>query len=164
MTVNDWALRWGVPPQCLAELLELLQAPAMVPVENSGPVGKSEEWAQNAIKLRASQEGLRLWRNNRGAVTTDDNRHIRYGLANDSVGMNRRIKSSDLIGITPVTITPEHVGRVLGVFTSIEVKRPGWKYNGDEHSAAQLAWLQVVVSLGGFAMFATDPSHLDGLK
>jgi len=30
--------------------------------------------------------------------------------------------SSDLIGWTPVMIRPEHLGRVLGVFTAIEVK------------------------------------------
>ncbi len=165
MTINDWAVRWGVPPECVAELLDVLQSPAMVPVQDPGPVGKSEEWSQSAIKLRASQTGLRLWRNNRGAVTTDDGRHIRYGLANDSAAMNKRIKSHDLIGITPVVITPAHIGRVLGVFTSIEAKRPGWKYRpNDEHSAAQLAWAQVVVSLGGFSMFATHPDHLNGLK
>lgn len=161
MNINQWGVRWQLPTEAIAELQEILTAPSF-PEKISG--SGSEGAVQADIRLKASQEGRRLWRNNRGAVTTDDGRHIRFGLANDSAKMDKAVKSSDLIGITPVYISPEHVGRILGVFTSVEVKAPGWVYKNTPREQAQLAWLQAIVSLGGFATFASHPSHLDILK
>lgn len=99
-------------------------------------------------------------RNNNGACTTDDGRHIRFGLANDSEKINKQIKSHDLIGITSVTVRPQHVGAVFGVFTSIEVKRSGWQYKGTEREQAQLKWGNFVISMGGIAQFATKPGDI----
>lgn len=166
ININEWALRHQITPQALQELQELLSKPAFPATEPRLPPGTSEARAQQEVRLEASKRGLRLWRNNVGAYSESHppSPGTRWGLANESAAVNKAVKSSDLIGITPVTITPGHVGRILGVFTSIEMKRPGWVYKGNDHEAAQLAWLQLVVSLGGFAMFATDPAHLDGLK
>ena len=115
----------------------------------------SESDAAARCRLAASLAGARLWRNNVGAGKLDNGSFIRWGLANESRQMNETLKSSDLIGIRPVIITPEHVGRTLGVFVSRETKRPGWVYSGNSHEAAQLKWLELVRSLGGDAAFST---------
>lgn len=160
-TIEAWAAEHRIHPESLAALREILTAPANPPA--SAAVTGSESRAQAEIRLAASGRGMRLWRNNVGAVTTDDGRHLRYGLANESMAMNRVIKSADLIGATPVEITQAHIGRRLGVFTSVEVKRPGWQYRGQGREAAQLAWANAILSLGGFASFATGPEAIDTL-
>lgn len=92
---------------------------------------------------------------------TDDGRMIRYGLANESERMNRSFKSSDLIGITPTIILPEHVGMIVGVFTAIESKREGWRFSeSDERAAAQQRFIQFVRNAGGLAGFCNDPMLL----
>ena len=78
---------------------------------------------------------------------------VRYGLGNDSAQVNAVLKSSDLIGITPV-------GGV-GIFTSYEIKKPGWRYTGTPREVAQLRWLELVVSLGGIGKFISDVRDLD---
>ena len=123
-------------------------------------MNKSEASLQVEIRVETSKRGMRLWRNNAGAVTTDDGRHIRFGLGNDSVKMNAEMKSSDLIGITPVVITPDMVGRTIGVFTSIEVKKPGWIYRGQGREVAQLKWINMVVGLGGIGKFVAKLGDL----
>ena len=115
----------------------------------------SESSALDAVRLAASNAGVRLWRNNVGAGKLENGSFIRWGLANESTDMNRRVKSGDLIGIRPVLIGPHDVGRVLGQFVSLEVKRPGWRYKGGPHEAAQRAWIEIVSNLGGDARFTT---------
>ena|ERR1700728_1435946 len=114
----------------------------------------SESGISSDIRLEASQRGCRLWRNNVGATYTPTGQFIRYGLANDSVALNRAIKSADLIGIRPLLITPAHVGQIVGQFISREVKHPTWKYSGNDRERAQLAWADLINSLGGDACFA----------
>ena len=158
MTLSDWAARWGLSDVALTELRGLMGV-ELPPVVVDAPAG-SETGAQQRIRLKASEQGRRLWRNNNGATKDETGRLIRYGLANDSATVNKRIKSSDLIGITPRVITLADVGKTLGIFTSIEVKRPGWGYRGTDREAAQLRWIQLVVSLGGIGKFATGPEDL----
>lgn len=114
----------------------------------------------NEIRLEASQLGGRLWRNNVGALATPSGQFIRFGLANDSAQLNSSIKSADLIGIRPILITPDHLGMTIGQFISREVKHPGWKYTGTQRERAQLAWAELINSLGGNACFATTRGTL----
>jgi hypothetical protein len=123
-------------------------------------VMKSEAAVQTDIRLEASRRGARLWRNNVGALPGPSGIPVRYGLANESKRMNEAIKSSDLIGITPVVITQEMVGRTLGVFTSYEVKQEGWKFTGSKREVAQAAWIRLVKAFGGYARFVSDVSNL----
>jgi len=124
----------------------------------------SESAIQQRVLLEASNRGMTLWRNNVGACRTDDGRMIRYGLANESERMNRSIKSSDLIGITPVLIMPEHVGRLIAVFTAIECKREGWRYSAsDERTQAQQRFIEFVQNHGGIAGFCSDPNNIPRL-
>jgi len=114
-----------------------------------------ESKIQSIIRLEASHKGCRLWRNNVGALYTKEGNFVRYGLANDSAAINKIIKSSDLIGIRPIKITQDMVGKTIGQFLSREIKKSNWKYAGTEREKAQLAWINLINSLGGDACFAT---------
>jgi len=117
---------------------------------------KSESEVQQQIRLDASEDGIRLWRNNVGVARDEHNRPVRYGLLNESKVINDKFKSSDLIGITPVVITQEMVGMTLGVFTAVECKRQGWRYTGSPKEKAQNNFIELVRSLGGIANFKTE--------
>lgn len=156
MNLYAWAARWGVPIQAIAELqdgLGMNGSPAAV-------VGKSEAFAQSQVVLEGARKGVRLWRNNVGVLEDATGRPVRYGLANESKQVNEQIKSSDLIGIRPIRITPAHVGLVLGQFVGREIKEPGWKYTGRGREEAQLRWAELICSLGGDAAFATGEGSL----
>jgi len=114
----------------------------------------SEAAVQANIRLQAAKDGLILWRNNSGALPDTNGRVVRFGLGNDSSAVNKNYKSSDLIGIRPVIVTPNMVDTVLGQFVSIEVKPPGWRR--DNRTAAQEAWIRQVMHWGGVGGFASS--------
>jgi len=99
-----------------------------------------------------------MWRNNSGAYQDEYGNFIRYGLCNESEQQNKKFKSSDLIGITPTLITGDMVGYYLGVFTALEIKKPGWHLTpGDKRGQAQANFHRLVKDACGFAGFVTDP-------
>lgn len=155
MLLDAWAQQWAISEEALKALRVVMGCTNYNTNADRKPEGKSEAWAQQRVRLEASKVGARLWRNNVGVLFDEDGRPIRYGLANDSKALNIQIKSSDLIGILPATIRPEDTGKTIGIFTSIEIKKPGWKYTGKDREAAQLAWINLIVSLGGIAAFST---------
>jgi hypothetical protein len=155
--LNQWATRWRIPPEALQELRAVMGMAETVPQDVAG---FSEAAVQQQVRLDASTRGLRLWRNNNGAATDTTGRTFRFGLANDSPALSKKIKSSDLIGTTPHVVTPADVGRVLAVFTSYEVKRSGWRYTGTPREVAQAAWISLIVSLGGIAKFISRREDL----
>lgn len=158
MILYDWAHRWGIPSAALAELLTWVQAG--LPISGTSAGEESESYAQAEIRHEAAELGMRLWRNNVGALQDQTGRWMRFGLANDSEAVNRRIKSSDLVGIRPVTILPEHVGHVIGQFVCREVKAPGWRWSATEREQAQMRWIELVLAFGGDAKFATGRGTL----
>ena len=123
-------------------------------------MARSEASIQQAIRLAAAGRGLLLWRNNVGMAFDRNGNAIRYGLANDSQKMNNHIKSSDLIGIRPVVITPEMVGNVIGQFVAIEVKTEDWVFKGTPRELAQQKFLDLVASKGAFSSFAVNEKVL----
>jgi hypothetical protein len=122
----------------------------------------SEAAVQQEIRLEASKRGITLMRNNNGACKDQTGRQIRYGLMNDSAKLNKKIKSSDLIGITPVIITQNMVGQKIGIFTAVEVKHSGWRWRGDDRELAQQKFGDLVVSKGGIFMFAQSVEDVFG--
>lgn len=159
MNLHDWATRWNIPMVALRDLQQTLgtYTPPIDPAQPLEHEGKSEAFVQSVIRLEASKKGVKLWRNNVGAlIPKDSKRPVRFGLANDSEAINAVMKSGDLIGVRRFVIQPAHVGATVGQFVSREVKRPGWQYNSnDEHERAQLAWIALINSMGGDACFAT---------
>ena len=107
MNLIEWAIRWSVPYEAVEDMRRLMGTVDTDPPQHPG---ESEAAIQNRIRLEASSVGSRLLRNNVGAFATEDGSFVRYGLANDSQQMNKKIKSSDLIGLRPVTVTPPMVG------------------------------------------------------
>ena len=155
MTVLDqWARTWKISQAAIDALRAELLAAAADGVPITEPT-TPEAAVQQQVRLDASRAGARLWRNNVGACTTADGAFIRFGLCNESKRVNARIKSSDLIGIRPVLIGPEHTGQTLGQFYAREVKRGGWIYAGTPREVAQLAFINLVLALGGDAAFTT---------
>jgi VRR-NUC domain len=105
----------------------------------------SEAAIQQRIRLALSQSGAVMFRNNVGAYKDPNGRFIQYGVGNPG--------GSDLIGWTPVVITPDMVGRKLAVFTACEVKTANGKPT--EH---QLNFIAQVLKAGGFAGIARSPA------
>jgi hypothetical protein len=92
--------------------------------------------------IMIAPHGCRLWRNNTGAIKDAEGRLVRFGLCKGS---------SDIIGITPITITPDMIGKRVGIFTAIEVKTPKGKATDE-----QINFIQRVRDLGGFAGVARN--------
>jgi hypothetical protein len=84
----------------------------------------------------------KVQRNADGSILIHDPRPLHAGLIEGS---------SDLIGWTVKTVTPDMVGRKVAVFTAIEVKQPG-----KQPSPAQRVFIGNVRTDGGYAGVASD--------
>lgn len=151
MDLMSWAIKWNIPQEAIEDLMRM-KGIVGHSVETTGEL--SEAAISNLVRKEASDKGARLWRNNLGAAHMQNGSFLRYGLANESTAVNKVIKSADLIGIQPITITQKHVGRVIGQFMSREIKKSGWSYAGTDREKAQLNWADLILSLGGNACFA----------
>jgi hypothetical protein len=114
-----------------------------------------EAAVQQLVRLEAARSGWHLWRNNVGALKDERGRVVRFGLGNDSAALNKRIKSSDLIGWRRVTVTPDMVGGHIAQFVCREIKEPDWRYTGTPREEAQQRWIGMVLADGGDACFAS---------
>lgn len=149
--LHSWAVEFHVHPHAVAALMQRLGVGYTQIHDQSIPQGASEAAVSQRVRLAAAGMGALTWRNNVGAMQDESGRVVRYGLCNDTAQLNRNIKSADLIGIRPVLITPEHVGRTIGQFWSREVKHAGWSWTGTEREIAQAKWAEIVISKGGDA-------------
>jgi hypothetical protein len=157
VVINAWAKKWGVPAEAIEDLRRGLCAENDAVYTPPQSNIATETGALNSVRLEASEKGLRLWRNNRGAGKDEYGNFIRWGLANESKAVNEVLKSSDLIGIRPITLSN---GAVIGQFVAREMKKPGWKFTGSKEEIAQLNFLRLITSLGGDAQFATGRGSL----
>jgi hypothetical protein len=107
----------------------------------------SEAAIQQQIRLALSQAGSVMHRNNCGAYKDPKTgRFIQYGVGNPG--------GSDLIGWTPMVITPDMVGRKVAVFTACEVKTANGRPT--EH---QVNFIAQVLKAGGMAGIARSPGE-----
>lgn len=111
-----------------------------------------EKNIQSRIMIALSNAGCKIFRNNCGVHKTEDGRFIRYGVANPG--------GSDLIGWTPVTITPDMVGETVAVFTAAEIKTPRGRTTKEQDK-----FLLAVNRAGGLGFVARSVDEaLDALK
>ena len=126
-----------------------------------------EAKASDNVRLRASVFGSRLFRNNSGVLINEVGVPVRFGLGNESKKLNKEFKSSDYIGFTPVTITPDMVGKQVAVFTAIEVKAAGFKikkiYPKSSREYAQQNFINLALKYQAIAGFASCESDVDTL-
>ncbi len=97
------------------------------------------------IQIEASKRGYRLFRNNCGNLQDKNGMWVKYGVANPG--------GSDLIGWKPVFITPDMVGKVVAVFTAIEVKSPKGRMDKEGN---QQHFLDAVNAAGGIGKCVRD--------
>lgn len=160
-SINEWIARHGIDHQAACELYQLLMVPECHGVNPNAD--HSENAVQSHVRAYAPHLGVYLWRNNVGVLKDKRGIPVRFGLANDSAQMNESVKSSDLIGITPVLVTQEMVGTTVGVFTAVEVKKANWKFSGTKREYAQHRFIQLVRANGGYAGFVNSPDQLLGV-
>ncbi len=175
MILEEWADEWKIPADCLKDLRDRIFAASPEDRLRMGTTPKSEARVSQDVHIAASKAGVRLFRNNVGATPAKVaakcprcshrfevqlERPVRYGLANTSAAVNEKLKSSDFIGITPIVITQEMVGRRVGIFTAFECKRQGWQFKATKHELAQLAFIDLVLALGGIGAFIADADQL----
>lgn len=152
--LDDWAARHAIHHAALADLLAIIVPEVPTPTGAPG----SEGYVQSAIRLEAPKHGVWLTRNNVGALQDKTGRPVRYGLANESKAQNEVLKSGDLIGLRAVTITPAHVGTIIGQFVSRECKHAAWQPGEDPtREAAQMNWVRLVLQYGGDAKIVRGP-------
>jgi hypothetical protein len=117
----------------------------------------SESEVQQLITLEAMKHGCLLLRNNSGSFVDGTGRHVRFGLGNSSAKINKTFKSSDLIGITTITVTQDMVGKTIGVFTAVECKDTNWPGEiKTDREIAQNNFVQLIKSKGGIAGFSNS--------
>lgn len=117
----------------------------------------SESEVQQLVQLEARHHESVLMRNNSGSFVDKDGRHVRFGLGNVSAKLNNTLKSSDLIGITTITVTQDMLGKKVGVFTAIECKDTNWP--GEIKTAREVAqnnFITLVRERGGIAGFCNS--------
>lgn len=105
---------------------------------------KKESNIQNAVRLALSSRGVLNFRNNTGAYKTEQGHYVRYGVGEKG--------GSDLICVTPITITPAMVGRTVGVFTALEVKTKTGRATD-----SQVQFIKAIKNIGGIAGIVRDP-------
>lgn len=153
--LQQWARVWAISDRALADLSDRLTVSARAEITGEAYAPRSEGYVQSRLLLDSGyRPDVLLFRNNVGVLRDERGRPVRFGLANDSKNVNGVVKSADLIGVWRRVIQSQDVGRTIGQFVSIEVKREGWRLSpADKHEGAQAAWSALIDSYGGVACF-----------
>lgn len=98
------------------------------------------------IMLEAPTVGARLFRNNNGTLQDRFGNYVTYGMGKGT---------SDLIGLVPIVVTQEMVGKTVGIFLAVEAKDP----KGHTKKALlkmQKDFLTAINFLGGIGFIANS--------
>lgn len=158
--IRKWAAEHGVGMDAVQDLERRLgigrvgiQPPHAGPAHIHQP--GTEAHQQSLVRLEAARLGVRLFRNNSGALKDNAGRLVRFGLGNDSKQVNDVFKSPDLVGWRPRDITADMVGSRIAQVVLREMKPEDWTFSGDAHECAQLNFINLCVADGGDARFCT---------
>jgi len=101
----------------------------------------------NAILLQLSKDGCMVWRNNTGKfrAMNDPQRIVTVG----------QVGSADIIGVRPIVITADMVGKTIGQAVAIEVKT-----DKGRQSNAQKKWQIAWEKHGGLYVLARSPDDV----
>ena len=114
----------------------------------------SETAIQNRIRLAISRHGGAIaLRNNTGLFKTFDGRTVQAGMGTGT---------SDLIGLVAHVVTPEDVGRTVGIFLAIEVKTEIGRLRTEQE--AFLSQVSRMGGVGGIARSDEDAISLISKK
>lgn len=123
----------------------------------------SEHRIQNEIRNALTDEGL-FFRANVGRAWTGDQAH-RMCNGRDVLITNARPFDSglppgfsDIFGLVPIEVTPEHVGRVMAQFAAIEVKTATGRANAKQNNF--LGAVQREGGISGIARTVDDALQL----
>lgn len=124
-------------------------------------IKKTEREVQSKTMIKLSKDkDIRIFRNNTGMAwqgTPAKSHTGRPALINiHPVNFGLCKGSSDLIGIKTVEITPDMLGKKLGVMVCIEEKKEGWTGVRTEHEKNQENFLKKMKSMGAIAFFSTS--------
>lgn len=92
-----------------------------------------------AVRIALSKAGVRIFRNQTGALRDKQDRLVRFGLC---------VGSSDLIGWRSILITPDMVGTRMAQFVACETK------DKTIPTREQRNFLDAVATAGGIAILA----------
>ena len=109
----------------------------------------TESTTQREIRAKLGAMKLPFFRYQVGTFLTSEGAMVKIGVKG----------VSDLIGITPYTITPEDVGRTVGIFTALEVKKP----RGGRVSEEQKSFLRTVNRLGGIGAVVKSAAEAESV-
>ena len=112
----------------------------------------SESTVQRSIRLHLGKLRLPFLRYQVGTFLTMQGDPIHIG----EKGV------SDLIGITPHTITQEDVGKTIGVFTALEIKKPKGQTQ-KERRENQGNYLRLINRLGGLGAIVKSPEDAEAV-
>lgn len=109
-------------------------------------MAREETDIQNTLRLEMAAQGFTMFRNNTGLFyTLDKTRKVFAGLGKGT---------HDLIGIRPTVITQDMVGKIVGVFTTCEVKA------GTDMSPEQANFMRVIRAKGGISFVGRSAADI----
>lgn len=108
-----------------------------------------EAQIQRNIRAKLGELRLPFFRYQVGTFIAPDGSMVKVGVEG----------VSDLIGIIPYTIRPEDVGRTIGVFAALEVKKP----KGSKFQSAQRPFLRTINRLGGIGAVVRSPEDAEAV-
>ena len=101
-------------------------------------VNVGQSWVGSKVQRFSAPQTMNV---NAGDILLREGRPFKTGLATGT---------SDILGMTRVTVTPDMVGQTVAVFTAIEVKAVGGK-----PTEAQEQFINHINTAGGFAGIAS---------
>lgn len=111
-----------------------------------GDKGLTEAQILQQCRLKASECGARVFRNNSGSLKDSTGRWVQFGLC---------VGSSDLIGWVPVTITQDMVGKTFARFLAIECKTSTGRLTSEQRQ-----FLDLVEQHGGIGVMVRDAGEI----